>query len=110
MPGEGDRIQEYRAGRKDLTTGRQSYHLVVPGAANAKDLSVVSYRAWETLGDGGSYVKITAQSIENGTPGDMKERCTSWDKQDGNAMRQNPSFPAPKDLRFKGKGPFGFSQ
>jgi hypothetical protein len=43
--------EEYESGRKDLITGRQSYHLAVPGTANAKDLSVVLYRAREIMGD-----------------------------------------------------------
>jgi type VI secretion system secreted protein VgrG len=51
MPDGDDRIQEYGAGRKDLNTGRQPYHLAVPDTANAKDLSVVLYRAWETMSD-----------------------------------------------------------
>ena len=62
------------------------------------------------IGAAGSYIKINATGIENGTPGDILEKCASWDKQGGNSMRLNPSFPPPKDVQFKGKGPFNFSQ
>ncbi len=62
------------------------------------------------IGAGGSYIKINATGIENGTPGDIREKCASWDKQGANSMRLNPSFPPPKDFQFKGKGPFNFSQ
>jgi type VI secretion system secreted protein VgrG len=62
------------------------------------------------IGAAGSYIKINATGIENGTPGDIREKCASWDKQGANSMRLNPSFPPPKDFQFKGKGPFNFSQ
>lgn len=32
------------------------------------------------IGAGGSYIKITPNGIENGTPGDILEKCASWDK------------------------------
>ena len=32
------------------------------------------------IGAGGSYIKINASRIENGTPGDILEKCASWDK------------------------------
>jgi type VI secretion system secreted protein VgrG len=62
------------------------------------------------IGAAGSYIRINATGIENGTPGDIREKCASWNKQGANSMRLNPSFPPPKDFRFKGKGPFNFSQ
>ncbi|MGX6998916.1 type VI secretion system Vgr family protein [Caballeronia sp. KNU42] len=62
------------------------------------------------IGAAGSYIKLNATGIENGTPGDIREKCASWDKQGASTMRLNPSFPPPKDVRFKGKGPFNFSQ
>jgi type VI secretion system secreted protein VgrG len=62
------------------------------------------------IGAAGSYIKINATGIENGTPGDIREKCAAWDKQGAASMRLNPSFPPPKDFQFKGKGPFNFSQ
>jgi type VI secretion system secreted protein VgrG len=32
------------------------------------------------IGAGGSYIKIDANRIENGTPGDILEKCASWNK------------------------------
>jgi type VI secretion system secreted protein VgrG len=32
------------------------------------------------LGAGGSYIRISANQIENGTPGKILEKCVSWDK------------------------------
>jgi type VI secretion system secreted protein VgrG len=77
-------------------------------STDGKLILSASKEVW--IGAGGSYIKITAQGIENGTPGDIRERCASWNKQGANAMRVNPSFPPPKDFPFKGKGPFNFSQ
>ncbi len=39
---------DYRSNKEGMT-GRQTYHLDVPSAANAKDISVVSYRAREGM-------------------------------------------------------------
>ncbi|SAK88047.1 Rhs element Vgr protein [Caballeronia catudaia] len=44
------------------------------------------------IGAGGSYIKINANSIENGTPGDILEKCASWDKPGASSMR----LPAPQ--------------
>ncbi|CAN7759324.1 type VI secretion system tip protein VgrG [Caballeronia sp. LjRoot34] len=32
------------------------------------------------IGSGGSYIKINAEGIENGTPGSILEKCASWNK------------------------------
>jgi type VI secretion system secreted protein VgrG len=32
------------------------------------------------IGAGGSYIRINAGGIENGTPGSILEKCASWDK------------------------------
>lgn len=32
------------------------------------------------IGAGGSYIRITAETIENGTSGQILEKCASWDK------------------------------
>ncbi|KWI33194.1 type VI secretion system Vgr family protein [Burkholderia stagnalis] len=40
------------------------------------------------LGAGGSYIRITADKIENGTSGQILERCASWDKQGPTSVQQ----------------------
>jgi type VI secretion system secreted protein VgrG len=42
------------------------------------------------IGAGGSYIKMNAERIENGTPGDILEKCASWDK------------PGPVSMRLQG--------
>lgn len=42
------------------------------------------------IGAGGSYIKINGSRIENGTPGDILEKCASWDKLDAVSMREAP--------------------
>lgn len=39
------------------------------------------------IGAGGSYIRITADKIENGTSGQILENCASWDKQAPSSMR-----------------------
>lgn len=39
------------------------------------------------IGAGGSYIRITAESIENGTSGQILEKCASWDKLGASSMR-----------------------
>jgi type VI secretion system secreted protein VgrG len=39
------------------------------------------------IGAGGSYIRITADQIENGTSGQILEKCASWDKLGGSSMR-----------------------
>lgn len=39
------------------------------------------------IGAGGSYIRITAENIENGTPGQILEKCASWDKLGASSMR-----------------------
>lgn len=39
------------------------------------------------IGAGGSYIRITADTIENGTSGKILEKCASWDKLDPSSMR-----------------------
>ncbi|RQH02992.1 type VI secretion system Vgr family protein [Paraburkholderia dinghuensis] len=39
------------------------------------------------IGAGGSYIRITADKIENGTPGQILEKCASWDKPGASSMR-----------------------
>jgi type VI secretion system secreted protein VgrG len=43
------------------------------------------------IGAGGSYIRINAERIENGTPGDILEKCASWDKPGANSS----SIPLP---------------
>lgn len=39
------------------------------------------------IGAGGSYIRITADTIENGTSGQILEKCASWDKLGASSMR-----------------------
>lgn len=39
------------------------------------------------IGAGGSYIRITADTIENGTSGQIIEKCASWDKLGASSMR-----------------------
>lgn len=43
------------------------------------------------IGAGGSYIRITSDMIENGTNGQILEKCASWDKPGASSMR----VPAP---------------
>jgi type VI secretion system secreted protein VgrG len=46
------------------------------------------------IGAGGSYIKINADQIENGTPGQILEKCASWDKPGAASMHMPmPSLP-----------------
>ncbi|APA89746.1 type VI secretion system tip protein VgrG (plasmid) [Paraburkholderia sprentiae WSM5005] len=46
------------------------------------------------IGAGGSYIKITPNGIENGTPGDILEKCASWDKPSAASDKiQMPELP-----------------
>jgi type VI secretion system secreted protein VgrG len=52
---------------------------------------------------GGSYIKITPEGIENGTPGDITEKCAIWDKQGATsqAVEVNQWHGAPFDERVR---------
>jgi len=43
------------------------------------------------IGAGGSFIKITPNGIENGTPGDIVEKCASWDI----ALAASDKYPMP---------------
>ena len=46
------------------------------------------------IGAGGSYIKINGNRIENGTPGDIYEKCAFWDQQGPSSMTLPlPQFP-----------------
>ncbi|KWA30830.1 type VI secretion system Vgr family protein [Burkholderia territorii] len=64
---------------KDITISSAEGRLVISAAKEV----------W--IGAGGSYIKINANRIENGTPGDILEKCASWDKPGASSMR----LPAP---------------
>ncbi|OBR48509.1 type VI secretion system Vgr family protein [Paraburkholderia tropica] len=46
------------------------------------------------IGAGGSYIRITADTIENGTGGKILERAASWSKQGASSMRLPAQLPA----------------
>ncbi|MBR8040874.1 type VI secretion system tip protein VgrG [Burkholderia cenocepacia] len=45
------------------------------------------------IGAGGSYIKIDANRIENGTPGDILEKCASWNKPGAASAQISPALP-----------------
>ncbi|WP_027797873.1 type VI secretion system Vgr family protein [Paraburkholderia acidipaludis] len=47
-------------------------------SVNGKLVLCAAKEVW--IGAGGSYIKVTPNGIENGTPGDILEKCASWDK------------------------------
>ncbi|AIY41473.1 VgrG protein [Collimonas arenae] len=79
-----------------------------------KDLKIVSVEGklilsaekevW--IGAGGSYIKIRPEAIENGTPGDIYERCAYWGKP-GAASMHIPAPPLPvSEFNYSDKFPF----
>ncbi len=60
---------------KDITISSAEGRLVISAAKEV----------W--IGAGGSYIKINANRIENGTSGDILEKCASWDKPGASSMR-----------------------
>jgi type VI secretion system secreted protein VgrG len=56
------------------------------------------------IGAGGSYIKISAEGIDNVSPGQILERCASWEKQGAiGAQRQKQTF-------FESQKPLLYSQ
>jgi type VI secretion system secreted protein VgrG len=56
------------------------------------------------IGAGNSYIKISTNGIENGTPGQIVEKCASWSKQGGTtAQPQQQAF-------FESQQPLQYSQ
>ncbi|WP_175899438.1 type VI secretion system Vgr family protein [Burkholderia vietnamiensis] len=54
------------------------------------------------IGAGGSYIKITPDLIENGTSGQILEKCSSWDKPGASSMRlPSPIASVPKGCAWK---------
>lgn len=47
-------------------------------STNGKLILTAKDEVW--IGAGGSYIKINGNRIENGTPGDILEKCASWSK------------------------------
>lgn len=71
--------------------------------ASQKDLSIKSVggkvviAASQEIGlyVGGSYIRITSSGIENGTTGQIHERCASWDVMEADSKQvPHPSFPS----------------
>nr|WP_314547592.1 type VI secretion system Vgr family protein [uncultured Massilia sp.] len=54
-------------------------------SANGKLILSADKEIW--IGAGGSYIRITADTIENGTSGQILEKCASWDKTGASSMR-----------------------
>ena len=54
-------------------------------SSNGKLVLSADKEIW--IGAGGSYIRITADTIENGTSGKILEKCASWDKLTASSMR-----------------------
>lgn len=54
-------------------------------SSNGKLVLSADKEIW--IGAGGSYIRITADQIENGTSGQILEKCASWDKLSASSMR-----------------------
>jgi type VI secretion system secreted protein VgrG len=54
------------------------------------------------IGAAGSYIKINANRIENGTPGDILEKCSAWSKQGATSTQQQRQkfFDSQTELSF----------
>lgn len=53
-------------------------------SSNGKLMLSANKEIW--IGAGGSYIRITAETIENGTSGQILEKCASWDKLGASSM------------------------
>ncbi|WP_414448230.1 type VI secretion system Vgr family protein [Burkholderia sp. 22PA0099] len=69
------------AALKDVTIASTEGRLVLTAAKEV----------W--IGAGGSYIKINANRIENGTPGDILEKCASWNKPSAASAQISPTLP-----------------
>ncbi|MBV8156463.1 MAG: type VI secretion system tip protein VgrG, partial [Dyella sp.] len=54
-------------------------------SADGKLILSAEKEVW--IGAGGSYIRITPERIENGTPGDILEKCAVWDKKSAASMQ-----------------------
>lgn len=69
-------------------------------SSNGKLVLSAEKEIW--IGAGGSYIRITADMIENGTSGQILEKCASWDKPGAASMRlPTPLASVPKGCSWK---------
>ncbi|MDN7873642.1 DUF2345 domain-containing protein [Burkholderia multivorans] len=69
-------------------------------SSNGKVVISAEKEIW--IGAGGSYIKITPDLIENGTNGQILEKCASWDKPGASSMRlPSPITSVPKGCAWK---------
>lgn len=61
-------------------------------SSNGKLVLSANKEIW--IGAGGSYIRITAETIENGTSGQILEKCASWDKLGASSMRLPAQVPS----------------
>lgn len=54
---------------------------------------VLSAKKEVWIGAGGSYIRINAERIENGTPGDILEKCAFWGKQRAASAQLDSTLP-----------------
>ncbi|WP_158941085.1 type VI secretion system Vgr family protein [Burkholderia sp. S171] len=66
-------------------------------STDGKLILSASKEVW--IGADGSYIKITGTGIENGTSGDIVEKCAMWDTAGANSMRLAPPQLSTGDLK-----------
>ncbi len=59
-------------------------------STNGKLILSAEKEVW--IGAGGSYIRIAAERIENCTPGDIREKCATWDKEAAASMKVSTSL------------------
>lgn len=68
-------------------------------SANGRLVLSASREVW--IGAGGSYIKIGPNLIENGTAGQIIEKCASWDKPGAATSKVGSALATPGDIATK---------
>jgi len=62
------------------------------------------------IGAGGSFIKITPDSIVNGSPGEILEKCAFWDKVGATSMMRDTKLVTRPDVSLPSAGGYVFSE
>nr|WP_260400672.1 DUF2345 domain-containing protein [Paraburkholderia bannensis] len=68
-------------------------------SANGRLVLTADKEVW--IGAGGSYIKIGPNLIENGTAGQILEKCASWDKPSAASSKLANTLATPGNLASK---------
>ncbi|GAB6847953.1 type VI secretion system Vgr family protein [Paraburkholderia kururiensis] len=68
-------------------------------SANGRLVLTAEKEVW--IGAGGSYIKIGPNLIENGTAGQILEKCASWDKPSAASSKLTGNLATPGDIATK---------